>query len=152
MVEKFIKAVCMHICVLAMMLTCFMCTSCDSSKSKKSDYRKTQIDSCKVVEIVNDVLEPTFDDFNALDRYRAESFKNKQIEDVFLSMSDQTYKIVSKTCLNRHGTVTVYDICKEYIKNKEVYDNLPSPSSINNGVEVTVVDDSGQDTTIVCPN
>lgn len=74
--------------------------------------------------IVNPRLMTTKDVFELQNKLLV----NAYMDSVFMSMDQQTLENVSSVCLKRLHVVTKDDIVGEFIKNRSIYDNLPSKS------------------------
>ena len=107
--------------VLAAILTVIACvTSCDKAKELVNTEEKT-------VETIEEYLNPTFDDVNVLLTYRDVLSKEHQMDSVFLTLPEPVLKNVVTVLLNKYGETTREDVVNEYVKNKEIYDNLRTP-------------------------
>ena len=107
--------------VLAAILTVIACvTSCDKAKELVNTEEKT-------VETIEEYLNPTFDDVNVLLTYRDVLSKEHQMDSIFLSLPEPVLKNVVTVLLNKYGETTREDVVNEYVKNKEIYDNLRTP-------------------------
>ena len=107
--------------VLAAILTVIACiASCDKAKELVNTEEKT-------VETIEEYLNPTFDDVNVLLTYRDVLSKEHQMDSIFLSLPEPVLKNVVTVLLNKYGETTREDVVNEYVKNKEIYDNLRTP-------------------------
>lgn len=107
--------------VLAAILTVIACvTSCDKAKELVNTEEKT-------VETIEEYLNPTFDDVNVLLTYRDVLSKEHQMDSIFLSLPEPVLKNVTTVLLNKYGETNQEDVVNEYVKNKEIYDNLRTP-------------------------
>ena len=77
--------------------------------------------------IVNPELYTTKDVFELQNRLTV----NTYTDSVFLSMSQSTLENVASVCLKRSHSVTKEDIVSEFVKNRHIYDNLPTTSELD---------------------
>lgn len=113
--------------VLASTATSVALVSCDKGPKilQKSAVGVKEVSNC-LDSIVNPRLNTTKDVFELQNKLVV----NAYIDSVFMSMDQKTLDNVAGVVLNKHHVVTKDDIVHEFIKNRAVYENLPSNSSV----------------------
>ena len=113
--------------VLASTATSVALVSCDKGPKilQKPAVGVEEVSNC-LDSIVNPRLNTTKDVFELQNKLVV----NAYIDSVFMSMDQKTLDNVAGVVLNKHHVVTKDDIVHEFIKNRAVYENLPSNSSV----------------------
>lgn len=112
--------------VLASTATSVALVSCDKGPiSLKPAVGVKEVSVC-LDSIVNPRLFTSKDVFELQNKL----IVNAYIDSVFTSMDQKTLDNVAGVVLNKHHVVTKDDIVHEFIKNRAVYENLPSNSSV----------------------
>lgn len=113
--------------VLASTATSVALVSCDKGPKilQKPAVGVKEVSNC-LDSIVNPRLNTTKDVFELQNKLVV----NAYIDSVFMSMDQKTLDNVAGVVLNKHHVVTKDDIVHEFIKNRAVYENLPSNSSV----------------------
>lgn len=105
------------------MLNIIGLTSCDRLLDRHGNF--SYADSLKIAQIAQQTANPTFDTPVLAQSYQMELCDNFKIDSVYRNMTTKQIFDVSTVLIQRNTKPTVKDIVDEFLKNKEIYMNLP---------------------------
>lgn len=91
---------------------------------------KTQKDTAFVYECVYSVVTPEFSDVTEVIQCQQTLNSNAYVDSVFTSMPEDVLKNVATVLLKKAGRATKKAIVNEYIGNRDIYQNLPTPPAV----------------------
>ena len=131
------------ILVLMTMFTIAL-SSCDSVKNHFAQH--DSVDSTFVADYVNNYTNPQMFSVDEAWTLKALIEQKMDIDNVFVSMSDEVIENVVAVLLKRQPEgVYKLDIVNEYLMHRDIYDNLPKSQNATLEMEPSKIDRTGTD-------
>lgn len=86
------------------------------------------IASAKIADYTN----PVFNSADELLSFRDFYIDDKQLDDIFVQLPEQTIQSVAGVCISKNGRVSKRELVLEYLDNQDVYNNLPNVKASDN--------------------
>lgn len=104
-------------------------TACDRLHNVGSDNYDVANDSVRIAQLFENLSTPQFSTVNEVIEYRNNVMLQDSIDAMFMSLPEEKLvNVVSVLIKKNFATITKKDILDEYVRCKNVYDNLPSTS------------------------
>lgn len=128
--KKFLEILLIAVFSVIMMTGCLIgFNSCSNDGIGKYFAKDTETESMDISLSVESILNPTLESPADVIAYKIESCEEWKTDSVFRRLSNTKLVNISSVLLEQHSAITKYDVVKEYLNNKKIYDNLP-PGSI----------------------
>ena len=108
-------------------------SSCDNPVIKTGPTVKTS----DVQNCLDSIVNPILDSFDGAYELQQELASNAFIDSVYCSLDKETLKNVYTIVSKKLHYATKGDIVGEFLKNRQIYDNLPSPDNASNATSST---------------
>lgn len=119
-------------------------SSCDYVKDHFTDYNS--VDSTYVADYVNNYTNPQLNSVDEVWTLKALIEQKMDIDNVFISMSDEIVENVVTVLLKRHPDgIYKLDVVNEYLMHRDIYDNLPKSPDATVEMQFKKVDGTGTD-------
>lgn len=118
------------IIMLLLVGAALLCHSCDAAKEW---FNPPKVETTQIEEIVASEIEaavnPVMCTLPEVLVYQTNMTKEYSDNEVFCKMPQDVLVNVATVCLKAGATVTKKEIVEEYVKNRQIYDNLPTQST-----------------------
>lgn len=121
--------------------------SCDKIRHVGPDNYDVANDSVKIAQLIEDFNNPQFSSVAEIVEYRMTVKSTEDVDSVFFSMNSSTIQNVASVLFKKNATIKKKDIVEEYLRCRNVYDNLPTSNALdttttakNNSVDRTGTD------------
>lgn len=111
--------------------------SCDQAGSKVL-YPAVGVSVEEVAEALDSIVNPRLSTCRDVFELQRKLVVNAYMDSVFTSIDQQTLENVASVCFGRLHVVTKDDIVSEFIKNRSIYENLPSKNDPPNATTDTL--------------
>ena len=111
--------------------------SCDQAGSKIL-HPAVGVSVEEVAEALDSIVNPRLSTCRDVFELQRKLVVNAYMDSVFTSIDQQTLENVASVCLGRLHVVTKDDIVSEFIKNRSIYENLPSKNDPPNATTDTL--------------
>ena len=110
-----------------MLATLLTLVSCDQLQQKIHNTDSIVDDSTRIAQLFENLSEPQFSTLNEVIEYRNNVLLQDSIDAMFMSLPEATLSNVVAVLIKKNFiNITKKDILDEYVKCRNVYDNLPS--------------------------